>query len=82
LIASTNKKNLLSKENLKRAFQLFDKDGSGGITPEEIKQILGIGKQAESEIWLKLVSQVDKNSDGTISFEEFEKMMNKFLEAS
>ncbi len=80
LIASTNKKKLLSRENLSRAFQLFDKDGSGTISAEEIKQILGIGKRFAEDVWLKVIGEVDQNSDGQISFEEFERMMNKFLE--
>ncbi len=79
LVASTNKKRLLSKENLKKAFQLFDKDGSGYVSPEEVKAILGMGKKFSEKVWEQIVEQVDKNKDGQISFEEFEQMMNKFL---
>eukprot|EP01022_Parablepharisma_sp_SALTPOND_P002413 TRINITY_DN109920_c0_g1_i1.p2 TRINITY_DN109920_c0_g1~~TRINITY_DN109920_c0_g1_i1.p2 ORF type:complete len:100 (-),score=22.20 TRINITY_DN109920_c0_g1_i1:47-346(-) len=89
LIASTNKKKVLSKDTLKRAFQLFDKvqrgselgqDGSGTISADEIKQILGIGKRFAEDVWSKVIGEVDQNSDGQISFEEFEKMMNCFLD--
>ena len=31
----------LSEENLRRAFSYFDKDGSGFITKDELKEILG-----------------------------------------
>lgn len=79
LLASTNKKKLLSKENLRKAFQLFDKDKSGLISAEEIKVILGLGKKFSEDVWMKVISEVDQNSDGQISFEEFEKMMSKFL---
>eukprot|EP00830_Metopus_es_P017914 TRINITY_DN6067_c0_g2_i2.p1 TRINITY_DN6067_c0_g2~~TRINITY_DN6067_c0_g2_i2.p1 ORF type:complete len:423 (+),score=78.40 TRINITY_DN6067_c0_g2_i2:63-1271(+) len=82
LVASTNKTKVLSKENLKRAFQLFDKDGSGSISGEEIKHILGFGKKFSETVWNKVIAEVDQNSDGTISFDEFEKMMNKFLESA
>eukprot|EP00829_Urostomides_striatus_P014491 TRINITY_DN4306_c0_g1_i3.p1 TRINITY_DN4306_c0_g1~~TRINITY_DN4306_c0_g1_i3.p1 ORF type:complete len:484 (-),score=139.28 TRINITY_DN4306_c0_g1_i3:11-1462(-) len=40
LMASTNKKKLLSKENLKKAFDLFDKDSSGTISADEVKTCL------------------------------------------
>ena len=78
-MASANKKKLLSKDNLKKAFQLFDKDGSGFVSPEEIKAVLGIGKHFSEKVWEQIVEEVDKNKDGQISFEEFEQMMGKFL---
>lgn len=79
-MASVNKTSLLSKENLKRAFQLFDKDGGGTISADEVKTILGFGKQFSEKVWEQVIAQVDQNSDGQISFEEFEKMMAKFLQ--
>lgn len=71
---------MLSKENLKRAFDMFDNDHNGSITPDEIKMILGIGKRFSESVWGNLISQVNQNRDGQISFDDFEKMMNKFLE--
>ena len=41
LTAAFDKKKLLTEENLKRAFAVFDKDGSGTVSKEEIKAILG-----------------------------------------
>ena len=79
LIAAANKKKLLSKENLKRAFELFDKDGNGTISADEVKQILGVGKRFAENIWESVIKEIDINSDGQISFEEFEEMMNRFL---
>jgi Ca2+-binding EF-hand superfamily protein len=89
LIASTNKKKVLSKDNLWKAFQLFDKvplfvtyaqDSSGSISASELKQVLGIGKRFSESVWQQIIGEVDQNSDGQISFSEFEKMMNKFLD--
>jgi len=65
---------------MKKAFEIFDKDGSGYVSPEEIKGILGIGKKISEKVWEQVVAQVDKNKDGQISYEEFESMMNKFLD--
>lgn len=44
VIATVNKKKLLSDEKMSQAFQLFDKDGNGNISANEIKEVLGIGK--------------------------------------
>ena len=42
--ATVNRGDLLKEEKLKAAFDLYDKDGSGSISVDEIKQVLGIGK--------------------------------------
>ena len=39
--ATINKRSLLNEKNLKATFDLFDKDGGGSISAEEIAQILG-----------------------------------------
>jgi calcium-dependent protein kinase len=41
LVATMNKETLLSKKNLEAAFAAFDKDGSGSITIDELKMMLG-----------------------------------------
>jgi calcium-dependent protein kinase len=43
VVATINKEKLLSTEKLKQAFTLFDKDGSGAISSEEVKEILCAG---------------------------------------
>ena len=78
LIAAANKKKLLSKTNVKQAFDLFDMDHSGFISPDEIKSILGIGKRFSEDMWKTVIEEVDKNKDGQVSYEEFEAMMMMF----
>jgi len=41
LTAAFDKRKLLSEENLKRAFAMFDKKGSGYISKDEIMMALG-----------------------------------------
>jgi calcium-dependent protein kinase len=44
LVATVNKKSLVSDEKLRNAFEFFDKDGSGSISIDELKQVLGVKK--------------------------------------
>lgn len=77
IVALMDKKKLLSKDNLKQAFDLFDKDGSGTLTTDEIKNILGVGQNMSEKVWEEIIREVDINNDGIISFEEFQVMMDK-----
>ena len=42
VMATMHEKDLITNEKLRSAFQLFDKDSSGSISPDEIRQALGI----------------------------------------
>ena len=79
VVATINKRKLLSDEKLEAAFKLFDKDGSGSISSEEVKEVLGIGKNIDEKLWNEIILEVDANGDGEISFEEFKYMMQKLL---
>ena len=76
LVATMNEQQLLSKERLKSAFKMFDKDGSGTISKDEIREVLG---NIEEDTANLILSEVDENDDGEISFEEFEKMMKNLV---
>jgi len=79
-VATINKYDVLQEEKLKNAFRLFDKDNSGSISANEIKDVLGVGKKFGNEkVWLDIIKEVDINGDGEISYEEFKVMMTKFL---
>ena len=76
LIASINKEKILTEKNLKMAFNVFDRDKSGGISQNELKFILGeYNVNAKEHLWKKMIQQIDLNQDGQISYEEFHKMM-------
>lgn len=79
IIATVNKKKLLSDDKLQAAFDMFDKDGSGAISPDEIKEVLGIGKKFDDTIWTDIIGEVDDNGDKEISFDEFKDMMVKMM---
>ena len=75
VVATMDKKKLLSNEKLETAFNLFDKDNSGSISADEIKDVLGVGKNIDEKVWNDIVLEVDGNGDGEISFSEFKTMM-------
>lgn len=71
------KNNLFSEKKLKAAFRMFDKDDSGYISKDEVKEsLMKIHKFTEDEI-NEIIGQVDENGDGEISFEEFKVIMTK-----
>ena len=69
-------------QKVKFAFQIFDLDGSGYIDNDELRKIvkatnMASEKQLDRKVkWL--MSQVDKNNDGTISFDEFVVLARRF----
>lgn len=77
MAAITDKKKLLTKENVKHAFDLFDTDKSGSITPDEVKKLLGGGKEIPEETWNEIVKEMDPDNDGKIAYKEFEEMLLK-----
>ena len=45
-----NEQNLLSNNKLQIAFKMFDKDGGGSISTEEIRQVLSFGQNLEESV--------------------------------
>lgn len=81
LVATSNRKTMLSEEKLKATFDMFDQDKSGDITPDELKSILGAGKNISEDVWKEMIKEVDQNGDGKITYLEFKNMMLKFADA-
>ena len=50
---------------------MFDKDGNGSISIDEVKEVLSFDQSLDESIVKEIVEQVDANGDGEISFEEF-----------
>jgi len=78
LAASLDKKLYLQRDACWAAFSVFDQDGDGHITLQELKTILENGSMNEvldGRTTEELLQEVDQNGDGTIDFEEFMEMM-------
>ena len=58
---------------------MFDKDNSGTISPDEIKEVLGFSSEVSSEQIDSIIKEVDINGDGEIQFDEFCQMMKKLV---
>ena len=80
--ATISKEKLLTEDNLKRSFDMFDKDKNGKITPHELKIVLGSNLDDENineDVWIEIISDIDLDGDGEISYYEFKKMMNYLI---
>ena len=65
---------VLNEENLRMAFKIFDKDGSGKLKVEEVKELLGASVGDEEAITI-LLKEIDSDEDGEIDIKEFENVM-------
>ena len=54
---------------------MFDIDGSGTITVDEIRHALGDGQIAEDDTWMMVLKEADTNGDGCIDLKEFAALM-------
>ncbi len=78
VMAATNRQKLLNKEKLEATFKVFDKDGSGSISADEIRAVL-CAKNDNKKAIDDLIKEIDQNGDGEISLSEFKEMMKKLL---
>ena len=61
-----------------KIFQIFDEDNSGEIEISELRDTLGNSKEISEEVWLQLMHEADSNSDGKISYQEFNDLIRHF----
>lgn len=70
LSACISQNDLLTKNNLKMAFDYFDTDSSGKLSVEEVKNALSVSNIYDKKL-SEIMSKLDVNGDGEIDFEEF-----------
>ena len=78
LRAGLDKKVILTQDNLKTAFQMFDINHRDKINSKELGQVLGRGDtNINDNIWKELIDEADLNKDGEVDYDEFTKLMDK-----
>jgi len=73
LAASIRQRQFLTEERLMEAFERLDTDGSGYITAENLREVMGDDYDAARVE--AMISEADIMGDGRISFDEFLKLM-------
>ncbi|KAF3659743.1 putative calcium-binding protein CML19 [Capsicum annuum] len=71
-------KNNSNKEGeLRGAFEMYEMEGSGQITPKSLKRMLSkLGESKSIDCCKAMIQRFDLDGDGVLSFDEFKIMMN------
>ena len=70
-------------DDLKKAFALYDKDGDGTITINELGAVMRSWGQNPTEDELQhMINQVDADGDGRVDFPEFLKLMGRTVHST
>ncbi|KAD2804001.1 hypothetical protein R6Q59_031775 [Mikania micrantha] len=72
-----NEKDDVKLEDLKKAFRMYEMDGTGCITPRSLNRMLSrLGESRSVDECVNMINRFDLNGDGVLSFDEFKAMMN------
>ncbi|KAL6339417.1 hypothetical protein AAG906_032950 [Vitis piasezkii] len=66
------------EEDMREAFNVFDQNGDGFITVEELRSVLsslGLKQGRTIEDCKKMIQKVDVDGDGRVNYKEFKQMM-------
>lgn len=80
LRGTVDKKLILNEKNLKKAFDFFDLDSNGFISPQEIKQIIAGGKTLSDEIIGEVLKEIGFENKKEINYNEFKLIINEIFE--
>lgn len=65
-----------AEEEMLEAFRVFDTDGNGSITADELRQIFNnLGEKLTDEEISDMIEEADTDGDGEINYQEFVTMM-------
>lgn len=74
--ALMNERDENAEEEMMEAFKIFDADGNGNITAEELRQIMeNLGEKLTKDEVEAMVKEADTDGDGQINYNEFVRMM-------
>ncbi|KAK2489716.1 hypothetical protein MC885_001130 [Smutsia gigantea] len=65
------------KQDLHEAFRVFDVDGNGYISVDELKQVMGkLGEELSQEVLEAMIHEADVDQDGQVNYEEFVRILS------
>ena len=70
---------LVQRSKARKAFEKFDKDGSGFVTTDELLEVFEelMGGSVTIDQFQNMIDECNKSKDGKINYEEFVVMMTK-----
>lgn len=74
-IAIMMSQNMVNEGKLHAAFKLFDMDGKGYISSDDIKRVLNLEDQHDEYLKKKILRQVDAEESGKIVFKDFKEII-------
>ena len=67
---------LAAEDDIREAFRVFDRDGNGYISKEEMRAVMmNIGETVTDDECSQFIHEADVDGDGKINYEEFCTMM-------
>ncbi|CAI9299921.1 unnamed protein product [Lactuca saligna] len=63
-------------EDLRKAFRMYEMDGTDCITPKSLNRMLNrLGESRSVDECVGMINRFDLNGDGVLNFDEFKQMM-------
>lgn len=67
-----------SREEISKAFKLFDQESKGKITLKDLKDVAKqLGENLTEQELQEMIDEADRNGDGAIDEDEFYRIMKK-----
>jgi len=66
----------VSEEEIKGTFKIFDRNGDGSISSDELREVMtSVGAKLTEDEITAMIDEADADADGSVDYEEFLKMM-------